>query len=76
VQIIRWPGSPSTVVKIRIQGEVFVAVPMCLPPENALDLARLVLTGHEFDEFAALVHRATDARRPLARSLGPHRIRP
>ena len=55
MRIVRWPGTPATLVKVRTRAEVIVAVPARLPAARVHDLARLLLSSREFDEFAALV---------------------
>ena len=51
MQVIPWSGSPDAVARVDRRGEVFVAV---------LDLASLVLSASEFEEFAAILRRDED----------------
>ena len=49
-QVVRWAGPPA-VVRVKTATEVVVALPYALPPDEALDLARLVLDGREYAEL-------------------------
>jgi len=51
VRIVHWPELPATVARVEIRGDVTVAVSSSLSDDDALDLACLILTGCEFDEF-------------------------
>jgi hypothetical protein len=49
------------VVRVETRADVIVAIPRGLPHDEVLDLASLVLTGREYQEF----------RRRIPRSAGP-----
>ncbi|MBW8804995.1 MAG: hypothetical protein AUG49_13445 [Catenulispora sp. 13_1_20CM_3_70_7] len=57
MRVIPWSGSPDAVARVDRRGEVFVAVPRGLAPGEVLDLASLVLSASEFEEFAAILRR-------------------
>ena len=60
MKIIQWPGPPPAVVRISVHGDVLVAVPPRWPVGRTLDLARLVLSGAEFEQFAAQLRPGAD----------------
>ncbi|MFL6115257.1 MAG: hypothetical protein ACJ786_28495 [Catenulispora sp.] len=62
MQVIPWSGSPDAVARVDRRGEVLVAVPSGLAPGAVLDLASLVLSASEFEEFAAILRRDEDGR--------------
>jgi hypothetical protein len=49
-RVVRWAGLPA-VVRVKTRADVIVAIPRGLPHHDVLDLASLVLTGHEYQEF-------------------------
>lgn len=50
MRVVRWSGLPA-VVRIRDRGHITVAVPRNLSRQEVLDLAGLVLSGTEYQEF-------------------------
>ncbi|GIH76766.1 hypothetical protein [Planobispora longispora] len=50
MRVVRWPGPPA-VVKVKTRGVLTVAVSPALTHREVLELASLVLSGSEYQEF-------------------------
>lgn len=59
MRIIRSPDLPA-VVLVKGRGRRIVAIPDRLPPDEVVELASLVLSGSEYEEF----RHAVEAHRP------------
>jgi hypothetical protein len=55
MRIIRRTGLKAAVVRIKTSREVVVAIPTTLPRTAMLDLARLVLSGGEYEQLCQAV---------------------
>lgn len=57
MRIISRTGLTATVARIRTPLEVVVAIPAGLPSSVVLDLARLVLSGGEYEQLRSAMQR-------------------
>jgi hypothetical protein len=55
MRIIRRTGLKAAVVRINTPREVVVAIPTTLPRTTVLNLARLVLSGGEYEQLCQAV---------------------
>ena len=72
MRIFRSSDLPA-VVLVKGRGVVTVAIPQSLPSHEVLELASLVLSTSEYDEFRDAVERAADRGIPLGRTTRPDR---
>jgi hypothetical protein len=49
-RVVRWSGPPA-VVRVKTRADLIVAIPSALPRHEVLDLARLVLSGREYQQL-------------------------
>ncbi len=72
MRIFRSSDLPA-VVLVKGRGVVTVAIPQSLPPHEVLELASLVLSTSEYDEFRDAVEPAADRGTQLGRTTRPDR---
>ena len=74
-RVVRWSGPPA-VVRVKTRTGLIVAIPSKLPRGDVLDLASLVLSGREYQEFCRKIGAVSDSLPDAAAARVPLAYRP
>ncbi len=69
MRIIRWSGVPA-VVRVKTRRDVMVAIPVGVPRQDVLGLARLILSSREYQQLWHAIARAAPPASPNAAAFG------